>query len=183
MSTNCVQRPVGPPCRLNMKQNQLNLRFESCWATLYRATRRSVWSARGRLGTRCCIDGDPTDSCASSRYEILEMWSISLERLVTGLVIIYVLIAPVYQTYYKIFRSLVVNKLSQLFVNLQEINMLELSASDRQMALNEVKIMAKMDHPNIVGFHDSFEKDGVLMIEMEYADGGNLQEFLAKRKT
>ena len=65
----------------------------------------------------------------------------------------------------------------------QEINMLELSASDRQMALNEVKIMAKMDHPNIVGFHDSFEKDGVLMIEMEYADGGNLQEFLAKRKT
>ena len=32
-----------------------------------------------------------------------------------------------------------------------------------------------MDHPNIVAYHDSFERDGILMIEMEYADGGNLQ--------
>ena len=26
------------------------------------------------------------------------------------------------------------------------------------MALNEVKVLAKMDHPNIVAYHDSFEK-------------------------
>ena len=32
-----------------------------------------------------------------------------------------------------------------------------------------------------LAYHDSFEKDGILMIEMEYADGGNLAEFLAKR--
>ena len=50
-----------------------------------------------------------------------------------------------------------------------------------QMALNEVKVLAQMDHPNIVAYHDSFERDGILMIEMEYADGGNLQEFLAKQ--
>ena len=49
------------------------------------------------------------------------------------------------------------------------------------MALNEVKVLAQMDHPNIVAYHDSFERDGILMIEMEYADGGNLQEFLAKQ--
>ena len=49
------------------------------------------------------------------------------------------------------------------------------------MALNEVKVLSQMDHPNIVAYHDSFEKDGILMIEMEYADGGNLQEFLAKQ--
>ena len=36
--------------------------------------------------------------------------------------------------------------------------MLDLNASDRQMALNEVKVLAKMDHPNIVAYHDSFEK-------------------------
>lgn len=60
--------------------------------------------------------------------------------------------------------------------------MMELTAQDRQLALNEVKVLATLDHPNIVGYHDSFEKDGVLMIEMEYADGGNLQEFLAKTK-
>ena len=41
---------------------------------------------------------------------------------------------------------------------IKEINMLDLNASDRQMALNEVKVLAKMDHPNIVAYHDSFEK-------------------------
>ena len=57
----------------------------------------------------------------------------------------------------------------------------KLTAYTFQMALNEVKVLAQMDHPNIVAYHDSFEKDGILMIEMEYADGGNLQEFLAKQ--
>ncbi|CAB4061412.1 Sodium/calcium exchanger 3,Sodium/calcium exchanger 1,Sodium/calcium exchanger 2 [Lepeophtheirus salmonis] len=68
-----------------------------------------------------------------------------------------------------------------LFVIIKEINMLELSASDRALALNEVKVLAKMDHPNIVAYFDSFEVDGVLMIEMEYADGGNLADDLEKR--
>ena len=63
----------------------------------------------------------------------------------------------------------------------QEINMLDLSATERQMALNEVRVLATLDHPNIVTYYDSFERDGVLMIEMEYADGGNLAESLAKK--
>jgi NIMA (never in mitosis gene a)-related kinase len=74
-------------------------------------------------------------------------------------------------------------KIDGLNCIIKEINMLELAASDRQLALNEVKLLATMDHPNIVAYHDSFEKDGILMIEMEYADGGNLAEFLAKRRT
>lgn len=57
-------------------------------------------------------------------------------------------------------------------VILKEINMHDLSASERQMALNEVKVLAMLDHPNIISYYDSFEEDGVLMIEMEYADGG-----------
>ena len=32
--------------------------------------------------------------------------------------------------------------------------------------------MAMLDHPNIISYYDSFEEDGVVMIEMEYADGG-----------
>ena len=45
----------------------------------------------------------------------------------------------------------------------------------------QVRVLATLDHPNIVTYYDSFEKDGVLMIEMEYADGGNLADFLAKK--
>jgi len=62
------------------------------------------------------------------------------------------------------------------------INSSSQSATDRQMALNEVKVLSKMDHPNIIAYYDSFEKDGILMIEMEYADGGNLADFLAKQQ-
>lgn len=32
-----------------------------------------------------------------------------------------------------------------------------------------------LDHPNIISYYDSFEEDGVLMIEIEYADGGYFQ--------
>ncbi|XP_074661631.1 serine/threonine-protein kinase Nek8-like [Tubulanus polymorphus] len=57
----------------------------------------------------------------------------------------------------------------------------ELNANERQLALNEVKVLALLDHPNIISYYDSFEEDGVLMIEMEYADGGTLCQFLAQQ--
>ncbi|XP_014670621.1 PREDICTED: uncharacterized protein LOC106811496 [Priapulus caudatus] len=66
-------------------------------------------------------------------------------------------------------------------VILKEINMHDLSTAERQMALNEVKVLAMLDHPNIISYYDNFEEDGVLMIEMEYADGGTLTQFLAKQ--
>ena len=64
--------------------------------------------------------------------------------------------------------------------------------------LLQVRVLATLDHPNIVTYYDrlgghsliiiirinphhSFERDGVLMIEMEYADGGNLAESLARK--
>ena len=33
-------------------------------------------------------------------------------------------------------------------------------------------MLAMLDHPNIISYYDSFEEDGLVMIEMEYADGG-----------
>ena len=36
----------------------------------------------------------------------------------------------------------------------------------------QVNILAMLEHPNIIIYFDSFEEDGVIMIEMEYADGG-----------
>ena len=67
-------------------------------------------------------------------------------------------------------------------VILKEINLHDLNASERQLALNEVKLLSIMDHPNIVSYFDSFEEDGILMIEMEYADGGTLSQMLLQAK-
>lgn len=64
-------------------------------------------------------------------------------------------------------------------VILKEINMHDLKATERQMALNEVNILAMLEHPNIISYFDSFEEDGVIMIEMEYADGGTLAKYLS----
>ena len=36
----------------------------------------------------------------------------------------------------------------------------------------QVKVLGMLHHPNIIAYYDSFEEDGTLMIEMEYADGG-----------
>ncbi|XP_045610447.2 serine/threonine-protein kinase Nek8 isoform X2 [Procambarus clarkii] len=72
-------------------------------------------------------------------------------------------------------------KEDETMVVIKEINMLELSASERQMALNEVNVLAMLDHPNIISYMDSFERDTVLCIEMEYADGGSLAQYLTQR--
>uniref|UniRef100_A0A7E4W2J0 non-specific serine/threonine protein kinase n=2 Tax=Panagrellus redivivus TaxID=6233 RepID=A0A7E4W2J0_PANRE len=65
-------------------------------------------------------------------------------------------------------------------VVLKEINMLELSVTERQLSLNEVVLLSRMDHPHIISYYDSFEENGILMIEMEYADGGTLAQYLAR---
>lgn len=57
-------------------------------------------------------------------------------------------------------------------VIIKEINIAELGQGERQMALNEVQLLARLDHPHIISYFDSFYQDGVLMIEMEYAEGG-----------
>ena len=73
-------------------------------------------------------------------------------------------------------------KADKQLVILKEINLFELSSSDRKLALNEVALLSKLSHPHIISYHSSFEENGVLMIEMEYADGGSLKEFLEDRK-
>jgi len=66
-------------------------------------------------------------------------------------------------------------------VVLKEISMLDLSAAERQSSMNEVKVLSMLSHPNIVSYFDSFDEDGTLWIEMEYADGGTLTDYLAKQ--
>ncbi|GIY41712.1 hypothetical protein CDAR_428491 [Caerostris darwini] len=74
-------------------------------------------------------------------------------------------------------------KYDDSFVIVKEINMHDLTASERQLAINEISVLSLLNHENIVSYYDSFEEDGILMIEMEYADGGNLAQYLAQMKS
>ena len=46
-----------------------------------------------------------------------------------------------------------------------------MTADERQAALNEVMVLAMLDHPNIIRYYENFLEDTALMIVMEYAEG------------
>uniref|UniRef100_A0A8D0GQ73 non-specific serine/threonine protein kinase n=1 Tax=Sphenodon punctatus TaxID=8508 RepID=A0A8D0GQ73_SPHPU len=50
------------------------------------------------------------------------------------------------------------------------------STSDVQNSRKEAIMLAKMEHPNIVAYKESFEADGHLYIVMEYCDDGDLMQ-------
>jgi NIMA (never in mitosis gene a)-related kinase len=54
--------------------------------------------------------------------------------------------------------------------------MAKLSEKEKQNAVNEVRILASIDHPNIIHFKEAFFDDisSSLCIVMEYAGGGDL---------
>lgn len=73
-------------------------------------------------------------------------------------------------------------------VVLKQINLMELTKSEKEMAMNEVEVFSKLHHPNIISYYGSFIRGEILYIEMEFADGGNLaqiinetEEFLPER--
>lgn len=53
---------------------------------------------------------------------------------------------------------------------------MKLSEKEKENALNEIRILASLSHPNIVAYKDAFFDDSTqtLCIVMEYADGGDL---------
>ena len=60
----------------------------------------------------------------------------------------------------------------------------KLSEKEKQNALNEIRILASINHPNVIGYKDAFfdSKDGSLCIVMEIADGGDLLQAIEKKK-
>ncbi|KAM6178054.1 serine/threonine-protein kinase Nek3 [Rhynchocyon petersi] len=56
------------------------------------------------------------------------------------------------------------------------------SSSGTQTSRKEAILLAKMKHPNIVAFQESFEADGHLYIVMEYCDGGDLMQTIKRQK-
>ncbi|XP_030044958.1 serine/threonine-protein kinase Nek3-like, partial [Microcaecilia unicolor] len=56
------------------------------------------------------------------------------------------------------------------------------SAGAIQNCRQEAVLLAKMKHPNIVAFLESFEADGHLHIVMEYCDGGDLLQTVKRQR-
>jgi NIMA (never in mitosis gene a)-related kinase 8 len=63
-------------------------------------------------------------------------------------------------------------------VVLKQINLMELSKAEKEMAMNEVDVFSQLHHPNIISYYGSFIRGEILYIEMEFADEGNLAQVI-----
>ncbi|XP_066280526.1 serine/threonine-protein kinase Nek9-like isoform X2 [Branchiostoma lanceolatum] len=58
----------------------------------------------------------------------------------------------------------------------KEVDLTRLSEKERQESQTEIEILSMLDQPNIVSYYNHFLDGTTLLIEMEYANGGNLYE-------
>jgi NIMA (never in mitosis gene a)-related kinase 1/4/5 len=64
----------------------------------------------------------------------------------------------------------------QTALTIIKVKLGKLNEKEKENALNEVRILASLEHPNIVGYKEAFfeESTQTLCIVMEFADGGDL---------
>ena len=65
---------------------------------------------------------------------------------------------------------------------MKRVKISQLNTKERENALNEVRILASLNHQNIVGYKEAFfeEESRTLNIVMEYADDGDLESKIQK---
>ena len=73
--------------------------------------------------------------------------------------------------------NLVTRKKDNQIYALKSVILEKLSKKQQENSVNEVRILASINHPNVIGYKEAFwdEKSNTLNIVMEYADGGDLQ--------
>lgn len=67
---------------------------------------------------------------------------------------------------------------------MKKVRMGKLAEKEKQGALNEIRILASINHPNVIAYKDAFfeKTSGDLCIVMEYADGGDLMQVIDSHK-
>eukprot|EP01135_Chromosphaera_perkinsii_P002990 Nk52_evm12s232 gene=Nk52_evmTU12s232 len=77
---------------------------------------------------------------------------------------------------------LVKEKCSQKTYALKQVRVTLLNKSQREQTLTEVKVLARLKHPNIIRYKDAFVEDGTLHICMEHAYFGDLHTIIKNRR-
>lgn len=67
---------------------------------------------------------------------------------------------------------------------MKKVKMGKLSSKEKENALNEVRILASVNHPNVIGYKEAFFEDAsnCLCLVMENADGGDLLMLINNHK-
>ena len=80
---------------------------------------------------------------------------------------------------------LVQRKIDKKLYALKSVFMEKLNKKEQENSVNEVRLLASISHPNVITYKEAFfdEKNNSLNIIMEYAENGDLQsEIIKKRK-
>jgi NIMA (never in mitosis gene a)-related kinase 1/4/5 len=81
-----------------------------------------------------------------------------------------------YSTVYKVRRIS-----DQQTYALKKVKIQTLNSKEKKNALNEVRILASVHHPNIISYKEAFfDESGCLNLVMEYANNGDLYEKILK---
>ncbi|KAG5506935.1 hypothetical protein JIQ42_07654 [Leishmania sp. Namibia] len=78
---------------------------------------------------------------------------------------------------------LVFHEPQQQYFVVKHLNLASMSSRQRHDAHNEINILQKLNHPNIVRYVEYYEEHLHLYIVMEYADGGDVYSLLSSAQT
>ena len=78
------------------------------------------------------------------------------------------------------FTSIYFPLLVYVFIDEFRVNIGGLDSKEQKNALNEIRILASLEHPQIISYKEAFYEESTksLWIIMEFAEGGDLQQLI-----